>query len=635
MTFSTTATALLRSRARVTRLIKWGVAFAIAAPLLYVAVAPWTFSEPALRQEIALQVQRATGLSLDTQTRFAFALLPRPQIKIEAPVFADPDSGVAVHADHLKGSLRLLPLLAGRLEMAEVALLRPEASFDLDVAEARLAAHSSTRTPREMVDSAHISRLGVIAVTDGSAHVVSKKRNLDISIADVALVLDWRRADAPISLTGTAMVRGEKTRLAFWLARPADVMNGDSSPVTVRIKNNVANLTANGNLAVGDQAQFSGRLSGGAASLRDALAFFGLARHLPAPFQGFSLAADAAVTRNAVNLANVSLSADGNSYEGALALRLDNNGNPLVSGTLAANSLDLSPFAAEAPALNGDDGPWSREPLDLRNFAWLDLDLRLSASRVRLGRIQGDDAALSVMAKNGRLELGLGEIKAYKGVFKGRLSAQSMPQGGVEGRASLGFIGVEASPLLWDLWGRSALAGAATGSFILGGSGESFSQIVRTLDGRGQIQINNGQIAGVDFEQVLRRIEKRPLTGTLELRGGSTAFDTVTANMRVSRGVAAIEDGVMIGKGARIDFAGQAQMGDRTLKVEAAATQADVNGAARKEAPQFQFNIAGPWESPSLIFDAQGLIRRSGAAQPLLPAPQAGPAPDTRAPAAQ
>lgn len=617
---SMTVMALMRRRARIIRHVRWAVALAVGAPLLYVAVAPWTFSEPALRQEIAQQVLRATGLTLDTRTRFTFALLPRPQIKIEDPVFADAESGVAVNADYLKGSLRLLPLLAGRLEMARVSLLRPSLEFDLDAAEANVAARPPTRAARDG-EKESASRLGVISVTDGSAHVVSKKRGLDVKIAGATAVLDWRSKDAPLSLTGSAVVRGEETNLAFWLARPADVMEGEPSPVTLRLKNGALSATANGHLALGDRPQFSGRVNGSAVALRNALAFFGGSLPLAAPFRGVLVNADATISRHAINLANLSLTADGNDYEGAMALRFDDDDRVLVSGTLAANLLNLAPFAAEAPSISGSDGQWSREALDLRDLARLDLDLRVSAARVRLGRLQGDDAAFSVMTKNGRLELGLGEIKAYKGALKGRLSAQSGANGGAEGRASLSFVGVDASPLFWDLWGRSNVSGVATGSVIFGGGGETYAQIVRALDGRGQIQINHGEIAGVDFEQALRRIDKRPLAGTLEMRGGRTAFDTLSANLRVARGVGVIEDGVMAGKGARIAFAGLAQIPDRTVRIEAAATQADAAGEPRKDAPQFQFSIAGPWDDPSLTFDAQSLIRRSGAAQPLLPKP--------------
>lgn len=618
---------LARRRARMTRLIKWAVACAAAAPLIYVAAAPWTFSEPALRQEIAQQVLRTTGLTLDTRARFTFALLPRPQIKIEEPQFSDPSRGVTLNADYLKGALRLLPLLAGRLEMASASLLRPDLKLDLDAADARVPARGARTGEKESA-----TRLGVVSIADGAIRLVSRTRGLDLKVEAANFVLDWRTREAPFSLTGSAVVKGRETSLAFWIARPGDVLAGDRSPVTLRLKNEAFAITANGALTLEDRPQFNGRFSGSASNLRDALTFFETSAPLPGPFRNVSASGDAIISRQSSSLANLTLSVDGNAFEGAMALRVEPDGRKLVSGTLAASQLNLTPFTAEAPALSGPDGQWSREGLDLRDLSLLDVDLRVSATQVRLGRLQGEEAAFSILSRNGRLELGLGEVKAYRGVLKGRLSAQSGASGGAEGRASLSFLGVDASPLLWDLWGRSNLSGIATGSLILGGAGDTFAQIMRGLDGRGQIQINQGEIAGVDFEQALRRIDKRPLAGSLEMRGGRTSFDTLTANLRIARGVGAIEDGVMAGKGARIAFAGLAQIPDRTVKIEAAATQADAAGAPRMDAPQFQFSIAGPWDDATLTFDAQSLIRRSGAAQPLLPK---APAPPPAAPASE
>ena len=606
---------------------KWIAAAIVAAPVVYAAVAPWTFSEPALRNEIARQIRRSTGLTLDTRARFTFALLPQPQIKIEDPIFTDASGGVSLGAEYMKGSLRLLPLLAGRLEMARIALGRPSLRLDLDIGP-ELKAGALRRVTEERLASdkaakLDATRLGVVSLANGSAHIVSKAQAIDLRVDDINMVIDWRHIGSPFSLTGKANIRGAPTEAALWVARPGAMLRGEHSPVTLRLKNAALSLSTTGSLALGSRPQFSGRIVAAADSLRDALDFGRLSAPLPSPFRNVSLSGDAAITRNSASLANLNLSADGNDYEGALAWRLE-EGRPLISGTLAANLLTLAPFLAEAPPLSGADGQWSREPLDLSELAQIDVDLRISAARARLGRLHAEDAALSVMLKNGRLEIGLAELKAYKGALKGRLTAQAAP-GGVECRATLGFIGVDVSPLLWDIWGRTKVTGLATGSVVVAGSGDSFAQIMRGLDGRGQAQVNQGDISGIDIEQALRRVEKRPLVSSFEMRSGRTSFDALSANLRISRGVAGIEDGVMASKGARVTFSGSAQIPERTLRIEAAAIQATASGEARKDSPQFPFVISGAWDDPSLSFDAQSLIRRSGAAQPLLPKEPAPP----------
>jgi AsmA protein len=606
---------------------KWLLAALVAGPLGYAAVAPWTFSEPAFREEIARQVLRSTGLKLDTGARFAFALLPRPLIKIEEPNISDASSGFALRAAYLKGSLRLLPLLGGRLEMARVSLMRPHFAIDLDA----LPLGGGDAQARQQLAQ---RQFGVVSINDGSAQIASRAQGVAHRIDGINVQFDWRSTDAPLSITGAARLNGYPTEIALWTARPGDALRGDASPITLRLKNAALSLSAAGSAVLGARPQYSGRLAVTAQDLPRALDFIGTPEPPRlAPFRLFALSGEGMISRNAGSLSNLTLSTDGNDFEGALAWRREAE-RFLLTSTLATNFLNLAPFANEAPALTGPDGFWSRDPLSGSDLSRFDLDLRVSAARARLGRLQADEAALSVMLKNGRLELGLSEAKTYKGVVKGRFLTQSAGAG-VESRMTVGFIGVDMSSLLWDALGHSKISGLATGSLIFSGAGESVAQIARNLDGRGQIQINQGDVSGVDLEQILRRMEKRPLVGSAELRSGRTSFEQLSANLRVEQGAAQIDEGLLNGKGVRVAFSGLAAIPERTIRFEAIATPATTSkgGDARKDAPQFPFRLQGPWDDPSLSFDAQGMIRRSGAAQPLLPKPPEPPAASPEEPA--
>ena len=76
-------------------------------------------------------------------------------------------------------------------------------------------------------------------------------------------------------------------------------------------------------------------------------------------------------------------------------------------------------------------------------------------------------------------------------------------------------------------------------------------------------------------------------------------------------------------------FSGRANFGERSVELHASANHAGAEG----QGLQFGFNISGPWDDPALIPDAEGLIRRSDAAAPLLPSEPAAP-PAVAAPAA-
>jgi AsmA protein len=62
---------------------------------------------------------------------------------------------------------------------------------------------------------------------------------------------------------------------------------------------------------------------------------------------------------------------------------------------------------------------------------------------------------------------------------------------------------------------------------------------------------------------------------------------------------------------------GSVQIADRMLALKGVATQAPGDAKAATEPTQLPFDVLGSWDDPSIVPDAQSLIRRSGAAERL------------------
>jgi AsmA protein len=99
----------------------------------------------------------------------------------------------------------------------------------------------------------------------------------------------------------------------------------------------------------------------------------------------------------------------------------------------------------------------------------------------------------------------------------------------------------------------------------------------------------------------------------------------MSGKFNMAQGVAEVEEGAMRGSQIALYFSGRANVAERSVDVHASANRAGSDGKAL----QFGFSIAGPWDDPALVPDAEGLIRRSDAAAPLMPssAPPAAPPP--------
>lgn len=596
-------------------------ALAAAVVALGAALAPWTFSTSALLEEIAWQLNASSGLYVAAKGRSTFSLLPRPHITIESIAFADPTAALAIQAERLHGNVHILPLAAGRLEIADVTLVRPQIEIDLDrkpmssAGAAVRAAAARPATPE--AEKADRARLGAVSIVGGAARLKYGGGQED-SLENIDATLDWRTVGSPATLDAAFSWRGERPQAVLWILRPGALLRGEPSPVTIRVDSDSVRLEAEGLGQTGAKPRFTGRLSASSPSLRHALGLVDISTPLPGPFENVQLTAKASVGLRDFQLTDLRFSADDNEFEGSFALRHEGS-KPIIHATLASNFVSLKPMVVDMPALGGPDGQWSRDGFALPDIHDADVDLRLSAARARLLRLNIEDAALSLMLRGGRLEVSLAEAQAYKGTIKGRATFATNAGGGLEFHANAQTAGVDAGALAWDLAARQDIAGNLDSTLVLDASGASVAQMMRELDGRASFVLTEGEIGGIDLERALRRVDKRPLSSALDIRSGHTLVDRASATVKIVKGTANVEDGQARGPGFSLAFAGATRIPERSLALKAQANEADAAGKPRDKGVQIGFDLSGTWDEPAFAPDAAALIKRSGAAAPLLP----------------
>ena len=68
------------------------------------------------------------------------------------------------------------------------------------------------------------------------------------------------------------------------------------------------------------------------------------------------------------------------------------------------------------------------------------------------------------------------------------------------------------------------------------GSGASVMAVTRALNGTASLTAHSGALAGINVEQLLRRLQRRPLSGSGDFRSGSTPFDDLVVNLKIDQG---------------------------------------------------------------------------------------------------
>jgi len=596
------------------------------------ALAPWLFSPTALLDAVSAQLQASSGLYVATRGRMTLALAPHPHISIEGIAFADRNGVLFIEADQLHGALKLLPLFAGRLEVDSLALVRPRARLDLDQkpidapgAAARAAAARPATPEAQKADNA---RLGVIAVVDGALRV--RRGGRDFAADRIEASLDWRKIGEAATLSASFDWRGERLQSLLWIARPAMLLRGEQSVATARLEGDGLRLEAQGVAQTGANARFFGRVTGSTSSVRQALALFNLTAPLPGPFGDAQFSAQASLGPRDAQFKEMRLFVDGNEFSGALSFRKEDERLNL-SGALKSDFVSLKPMLVDAPPLASADGQWSREDFNPPDLSGADVDLRIAAAHARLGRLTVDDATLDMTLRDGVLDLALTQAQAYRGKIKAHAAFRPLDKG-LSVHAATQTNGVDAGALLWDAFGKQAIGGALDSTATLDAAGDNMAALMRSLSGRATLNLSDGEIAGVDFDRALRRLEKRPLASAQDIRSGSSPLERAGATVSVENGVGVIEDGVARGPGFSLAFTGETNFSERSLSLKAVAREADGAGKRRENGLQIAFDLAGGWDELRLTPDPQAFIRRSGAAAPLLPRDEPTPVEEPGAP---
>jgi AsmA protein len=185
------------------------------------------------------------------------------------------------------------------------------------------------------------------------------------------------------------------------------------------------------------------------------------------------------------------------------------------------------------------------------------------------------------------------------------------------------FSDVDLDNCLGQVFGLHKIEGRGTLAVNLDGTGDSVLAVTRALNGTATLNASSGALTGINIEQLLRRLERRPLSGSGDFRSGRTPFDQLVVNLKVNQGVVSIDDMRILGPSVRLTVGGQASVPTRELDLKGVAalvSNASPSASAGGDEFDLPFVVQGPWDDPIMLPDAQALIRRSGAAAPLLDA---------------
>src|SRR4030088_300529 len=577
----------------------------------------WFLNRDALRQAGEAPIRAVKGLGLVVKGSIDVSVFPGSYVSFhDVGLRGGGTVEPALAVDVLTANLRLLPLLMRRFEIAGGMMLRPHIHVLRDAkGESNWTPFIDTiaRTMKPGADNP--VSFSEIRIQDGVLNYEDAANRVSETLGDIDLSLAWPSISRSFAATGQFDWRGERVDGSISASDFVAALSGERSGVKARLASAPLKLAFDGTVADRASMIIEGTLTIDSPSLRNARRWTGQPPPGSGGFGRFALKARANVVGPSIALTSVNVELDGNVAEGVMTYA--NNGRQTLQATLAADALDFTPYISTFRLLASGARDWNRQLFDLNSLSTTDLDMRLSAARVTVGSSKLGRTAFGANLRGGALALSVGEAQVYGGIAKGSF-AVARSDAVADVRAQFQFTDVDLQSCASELFGITKLSGRGNLNVSLVASGSSPFGLAQSLDGTATLTGHDGEISGFNVEQLLKRLERRPLSGGGNFRSGSTPYDNLTIAMKFSDGIATADDIRVEGPAARITLTGTASVPARGYDRKGAASLTSAPNAP----PGFDlpFVVQGPWDDPLIFPDPESLIRRSPASAPLLDA---------------
>jgi len=587
---------------------------AVAVGIVVYGAASYLISADAVRRQVLSEIQAVTGLNPTLSGPASVSLFPSGSVSFADVTLGDAKRP-ALTAERLTARLRLIPLLTGRVEISDVTLERPTIAIDVDPdGNTNWSGLIDTLTRSQNRGPVRVAAFSEMRIDSGTVLVNSPSQKVNEVLTGVEFSLAWPSISKSFGATGRLIWHDEPLDVTMTLGDFPAALAGNRSGLKVRVAGKPIKAAFEGAISVKPTLKIEGTVAADAASMREALVWAGQKPLPGGGFGHFAIKAQANVTGGSIGLSNVNLELDGNTAEGVLTFVTD--GRKTLQGTLASEALDLTPYVSTVRLLTTSQHDWNDGRITLDGLSGIDLDLRLSAANVVVSNAKIGRTAIAANLRGGHLVVTVGEAQAYGGMIRGSLTLANA-SAGVDVKSQLQFTDVDLESCLGQLFGLHRLEGRGNLAFAVEGSGDSVLAVTRTLNGTASLVGANGALAGLDVEQLLHRLERRPLSGGGEFRTGRTPFNKIAMTLKIVQGMVTVEDVKIDGSAVRLALAGSASIPERELDLKGTATLVSTE---RADAAAFElpFFVQGSWDDPIMLPDPEALIRRSGAAAPLL-----------------
>ena len=374
-----------------------------------------------------------------------------------------------------------------------------------------------------------------IAINNGSALWIDHTTDTRKEITDIGLILKDVSLNRPVKLTFSAQLDQKPLSLEGTVGPVGtglkegkialDLSIKALKQLVLRLKGNLENLITNPGVDMDiEVAEFSPRML-----MSELGQEFPVATTDPEAISRLALKAHIKADAKKVSLTNGNMELDQSKLK--LSAAATEYSRPNLKFDIDLDQIDLDrymPPKSEEPAQakTSASAEPAKKKTDYAPLRRLILDGSIKIAKLTVTKAKIEDAVLQIKAKDGVFNLDPIKLKMYQGGAAGNAVlnvAQDTPRSSLNLRVD----SIQVGPLLQDVLQKDFLVGAANADINLAMAGDDPEKIKKTLNGKGELQFNDGAIVGIDLSAMARNVgaafglakkgEERPRTDFTEL----------------------------------------------------------------------------------------------------------------------
>lgn len=516
------------------------------------------------------------------------------------------DDAALITGEGLRVAVDLLALFSRRVDVKEITFLSPTltlvkgADGSTNWGEANKDARDSGNATGKAFP--HELSIAGLSIQNGTVSYRDETSGKKMLFENVNLSAAMADANAPLTASFDFATRGQSATGDVELASLSRLLAGDLTGVSIN-----AQIGRNTVSFAGD-ASSEGVLEGDLVAdlpSPDALMALsgGAATPLPADILPIAASGALSVTPNAIGITGGEYRLGANRLQGPVTVALDDV--PFVSAQLSARALDLSFLSAEEGSANANPSAaegkgWSTDPIDAGALSLLDADIRLDAASINLGTTAMQNVSATVTIDDARAVAKILQAQAFGGALVGQFVANNRNGLSVAGDMDGKTVAIQS--LLTDMAGFDRMRGAGNTQLSFLGVGQTLDEIMRSLSGKGTLDIGQGDITGFDLASLFGGNNAADAVGDRAV----TIFTSLEASFTIENGVMRNDDLLMTAKLFEARGTGDIDLGRQYLDyvLRPSVFENDVTGGF-----SIPVRIKGAWANLRVYPDLEAVAR--------------------------